>query len=97
MHLYDRALPQVFLADPPQSDNDTFAPASQAAMGLYPIDFEQAVNGKTRVWFVIYQTAIDEAQQLHQPHANLARLDQKFRRAQETSYGDLRILLYTTR
>ncbi len=97
MHLYDRALPQVFLADPPQSDNDTFAPASQAAMELYPIDFDQAVRGKTRVWFVIYQTAIDEAQALNQPHANLARLDQHFQRVQETNYGDLRILLYTAR
>ncbi len=94
MHLYDRELPQVFLADPPQSDNDTFAPASQAAMELYPLDFEQAVNGKTRVWFVIFQTALDEA---NSAHANVARLDANLQRVQETNYGDLRIFLYATR
>lgn len=97
MHLYDRALPQVFLADPPQSDNDTFAPASQAAMGLYPTDFDTAVQGHPRVWFVIYQTALDEAQAANQPHANLARLDRDFQRVQASAYGDLRIFLYTTR
>lgn len=97
MHLYDRALPQVFLSDPPQSDNDTFAPASQSAMELYPADFDRAVQGRARVWFVIYQTAIDEAVSANTPHGNLAQLDKKFQRIQETAYGDLRILLYTAR
>lgn len=94
MHFYDRMLSQAFLADPAQSDNDTFAPASQAAMQLYPTDFEQAIQDKSRVWFVIYQTAISEA---NGDHANLARLDAKFRRVQESDYGDLRIYLYTAR
>ena len=75
MHLYDRTLPQVFLADPPQSDNDTLAPASQAAMELFPIEFDKAVAGQQRVWFVIYRTAIEEAADAGIPHANLARLD----------------------
>lgn len=97
MRLYDRALPQVFLADPPNSDNDTFAPASQAAMELYPTDFDAAVAGHARVWFVIYQTALDEAQAAEQPHPNLARLDREFQRVQETRYGDLCIFLYERR
>ncbi len=96
MYLYDRALPQRFLPDPPGSDNDTFAPASQAAMQLYPSTWE-GVPTDHRVWFVIYQTALDEAEQLEQPHPNLARLDAAMRRVQETAYGDLRILLYTPR
>jgi mannosyltransferase len=94
MHLYDRALAQSFLADPPGSDNDTLAPASQAAMDLYPVPFDAAVQARPRVWFVIYQTAIAEA---GGAHPNLARLDAQFVRAQETEYGDLRIFLYTTR
>jgi mannosyltransferase len=94
MHLYDRTLAQSFLADPPGSDNDTLAPASQAAMELYPVPFDAAVKGHARVWFVIYQTAITEAVGAH---PNLARLDAQFARAQETEYGDLRIFLYTTR
>lgn len=94
MHLYDRTLPQQFLADPPGSDNDTFAPASQAAMALYPTELSAAVQGKTRIWFVIYQTAIDEAAGTH---PNLALLDEKFQRIQETKYGDLDIVLYAAR
>lgn len=97
MHLYDRALPQSYLADPPGSDNDTLAPASQAAMELYPATFEDAVNTHPRVWFVIYQTAIEEAVPSGQLHPNITRLEKQFTRVQETSYGDLRILLYTTR
>lgn len=97
MHLYDRLLPQVFLADPPGSDNDTLAHGSQAAMDLFPTDFEQAVKGHERVWFVIYQTALDQAAETGIPHANLARLDTQFQRMQETSYGDLVIVLYAAR
>ncbi len=97
MYYYDRALPQVFLADPPQSDNDTFALASQQAMESYPTEFQNAVGGKTRVWFVIYQTALDEANAANVPHANLARLDDSFQRVQENQYGDVRLFLYTIR
>lgn len=97
MHLYDRALAQVFLADPPQSDNDTLAPASQEAMELFPTEFRAAVAGRERVWFVIYRTAIQEAQAAGKPHGNLARLDGQFERVQETNYGDLVIVLYTAR
>lgn len=95
MHYYDRALPQVFLADPPNSDNDTLARGSQEAMQLFPTDFENALAGKTRVWFVMYQTALDEAREANVPHANLARLDKTFQRVQTNEYGDVRILLYT--
>jgi uncharacterized membrane protein len=96
MHLDDRTLPQVFLADPLHSDNDTFAPASQAAMGLGPTKFEEAVEGSGRVWFVIFQTALDEADAAEVEHPNVARLD-GFERAQETRYGDVVVLLYTVR
>lgn len=97
MHYYDRALPQVFLADPPNSDNDTFAPGSQQAMQLFPTSWETAIGSSPRVWFVIYQTAIDEARAANVPHANLARLESTMQRAQENEYGDVRIFLYTTR
>lgn len=97
MHLYDRTLPSSFLADPPQSDNDTFARASQDAMGLHPTDFDKAVKGHQRVWFVIFQTAIEEARAAGVPHANMARLDKRFVHGPETSYGDVRVVLYTAR
>lgn len=97
MYFYDSQLPQQFLADPPDSDNDTLAPGSQAAMQLYPTELEPAIAGRARVWFVIYQTAIDEAAQAAHLHANLARLDARLQRGPETDYGDLRIFLYTPR
>lgn len=97
MHLHDRELGQVFIADPPQSDNDTLAPASQAALELYPTGFEAAVRDHERVWFLVYRTALKEADEAGIPHGNVARLERQYRRVQETNYGDLVIVLYTTR
>ncbi len=94
MHWYDRALPQAFLADPPGSDNDTLAPASQAAMDLYPVEMDAAARGAARVWFVIFDTALQEARGAH---PNLARLDAQFQRVQEFRYGDLDLFLYAAR
>jgi hypothetical protein len=96
MHLYDRDLPQVFLADPPESDNDTFAPGSQEAMELYPVEFEAVIEGHPRVWFVIYHTAIEEAEESETPHGNMARLE-RFERMHAARYGDLDVILYSTR
>ncbi len=73
MHYYDRNLPQAFLPDPPGSSNDTLAPVSQDALGLRPAQFEVVVAEHARVWFVIFQTALDQAQEEGHPHGNLAR------------------------
>lgn len=97
MHFYDRTLPQVFLADPPGSSNDTLARGSQEAMNLFPIDFDDAMRGRARVWFVIFQTAIDEAAQEGRAHGNLSRLDAVMRRGNVAVLGDLRIYRYEVR
>jgi mannosyltransferase len=97
MHFYDRTLPQQFLADPPGSSNDTLARGSQEALGLFPIDFDVAVRGRTRVWFVIFQTAIDEAAQEGRAHGNLSRLDALMRRGDVVAFGDVRIYRYEIR
>ncbi len=97
MHLYDRTLPQEFLPDPPGSSNDTLARTSQEAMQLFPVDFDTALNGHSRVWFVIFQTALDQAQEEGHPHGNLSRLDAKLRRGEVASFGDLRIFKYDFR
>jgi uncharacterized membrane protein len=97
MRFYDRALPQQFLADPPGSSNDTFARGSQEAMKLFPVELDEAIEGRARVWFVIFQTAIDEAAQEGRAHGNLAPLDAARRRTQSAAFGDLRILLYESR
>ncbi len=97
MHFYDRTLPQEFLADPPGSSNDTLARGSQEALGLFPIEFDVAVRGRTRVWFVIFQTAIDEVAQEGRAHGNLSRLDALMRRGDVVAFGDVRIYRYETR
>lgn len=97
MHFYDRALPQAFLADPPGSSNDTLARGTQEAMRLFPTEFDEAIRGRARVWFVIFQTAIDEAVQEGRPHGNLARLDARMRRSDIVAFGDLRIYRYEVR
>ncbi|MBM3129827.1 MAG: hypothetical protein FJ009_14540 [Chloroflexi bacterium] len=97
MHFYDRVLPQVFLADPPGSSNDTLARGTQAAVNLFPLEFDDAVRGRARAWFVIFQTAIDESAQEGRAHDNLARLDAMMRRVDVTAFGDLRIYRYATR
>jgi hypothetical protein len=94
MHYYDRALPQAFLADPPGSGNDTLAAGSEEALGLYPEALENSVRGRTRVWFVIFQTALDQAAQEGHPHGNLSRLDAAMGASSITPFGDLRIYLY---
>ncbi len=97
MHFYDRDLPQAFLADPPGSSNDTLARGTQEALGLFPTEFDDAMRGRARVWFVIFQTAIDEAAQEGRAHGNLSRLDATMRRGEVTAFGDVRIYRYESR
>ncbi|MEW5720632.1 MAG: hypothetical protein AB1817_18550, partial [Chloroflexota bacterium] len=94
MRFYDRALSQEFLADPPGSSNDTLARGTRQAMGLFPVEFDAAVRGHSRVWFVIFQTALDQAAQEGHAHGNLSRLDALMRRGEVMAFGDLRIYRY---
>jgi hypothetical protein len=66
-------------------------------MGLYPVDFETALRGSRRVWFVIFQTAIDQAVEDGIPHGNILRLDATMACQEVVSFGDLRLLRYETR
>jgi hypothetical protein len=97
MRFYDRTLPQEFLADPPGSGNDTLSRTSQEAMGLLPVDFDAAIRNRNRVWFVIFQTALDQAAEEGHPHGNRSRLDAVMNRHAVTAFGDLRIFLYESR
>lgn len=97
MHYYDRALSQAFFADPPGSGNDTLALGSEQALGLYPVELENSVRGRARIWFVIFQTALDQAVQEGHLHGNLSRFDGTMRSRSITSFGDLRIYLYEPR
>jgi mannosyltransferase len=91
MYYYDQTLAQVFLADPPGAGSDTLALATQQAMQLFPSSFEDATAGKSRVWFVIFQNAIDEAQG---NHPNVRWMEGHYQRVATQHFNDLVVLEY---
>ena len=95
-HYYAPQLPQVFLADPAGSPNDTFEPASQQAMQIFPEpSLEHAVGSSQRVYFVTFSQTFREYQALgFSEHPNLAWLDDHFRRAGRQVFNDLEIYCY---
>lgn len=91
MHFYAPELNQEFLADEPGSHNDTLAPATQAALGLFPIsEAAEAARGAQRVRYVIFQRALDEyaARDERRPPA-LAWLESAGELRTRTAFGDL--------
>jgi mannosyltransferase len=93
---YAPNLPQVFLPDVPGSPNDTLAPASQAAMGIYPAaDLPSAVAGKTRIYFVVYQITLQEYEQVNQNHPQLEWLQTNFQQVDYIFFNDLEIYVFT--
>ena len=90
-HYYAPDLEQLFLADEPGSPNDTFAFASQQAMGLFPQpNLEQAVDGAQRVFFIVFETTLHEYQQGRSTeHPQLAWLMEHFQPAGSAAYNDL--------
>lgn len=93
-YYYDRTLPQTFIADPPGAGSDTLAYPTQQALGLYATNLTLATENKSRVWFVIFQNAIDDAAAQGQPHPNLAWLDQHFHRVLLEQFNDLDLFLF---
>lgn len=94
-YFYAPDLPQVFLPDAPGSPNDTFAPGSQQAMGIYPAaDLQSAVAGKARIYFLVYQVTIKEYEQSNQPHPQLAWLKANYRQVEFQFFNDLEIYVF---
>ena len=93
MHYYQPQLPQFFLADPQGSHNDTLAPGSQSALGIFPIpDLETTVGNARRVWFVVFERAIEEYVSTgHSDHPQLAWLHKKFSMVGLRTFNDLRV------
>jgi mannosyltransferase len=97
MVFYQPQLSQEFIADPPGSHNDTLAVGTQQAMGIFPVsDLETAVGNKKRVWFVVFERAIEEYIVTGRPnHPQLAWLMQRFNLAELRTYNDLLIYEFT--
>jgi hypothetical protein len=94
MVYYDPSIPQEYIGDTPESGSDTLALPTQEVLGLYANDsLDEAVNGSGRVWFVIFERAIDEyTQQGFSGHPHLIWLEKHFQSSHIERWGDL--LLY---
>ena len=94
-YYYDRELPQQFAPDPPGSGSDTLALPTQESLGLYATPLEEAVQGQSRVWFVIFQRAIDEYVKTGKSgHPDKLWLDEHYREKERRSFNDLDVYLY---
>ena len=97
MRYYDRTLAQEFINDPTGAGSDTLALPTQQALQLFATTLGDATRHAPRIWFVIFQNAIDEAETEGRAPGNLAWLDQNFRRVSMESFQDVRVILYETR
>jgi 4-amino-4-deoxy-L-arabinose transferase-like glycosyltransferase len=94
-HYYDRDLDQDYVGDAPGSPTDTLALPTQEALGLLAQpDIAQAIHGTPRVWFVAFQRALDEAQELGAPNPSKTWLDSEYRLTATQTFSDLNIYLY---
>lgn len=95
-HFYNPALEQSFLADEPGSHNDTYALASQEAIGLYPsMNVADLTVNKNRVWFVVFQKAIQEYKDMGtKVHPVIANLEQTYQLIDQREFGDLIVMRF---
>ncbi|RMH01440.1 MAG: hypothetical protein D6706_01740 [Chloroflexi bacterium] len=94
---YAPDLPQVFIVDPPGSGSDTLAEATQRALGIKAKaieNVETAVDSHSRVWFVIFQQAIEEFAEQGKPHPHLAWLRAHYTETAVRQYNDLYIFQF---
>ena len=95
-YIYDRNLPQSFIADEPGSPEDTLAYPTQQALGLYAsADLETATAGHDRVWLVLFDRAIDEYRAAgYSDHPHRLWMAQHYTLVSVTRFGDLNVNEY---
>jgi mannosyltransferase len=93
---YDGDLLQRYLADPPGSGADTLAEPTQRVLGLlaYP-SMESATSGAKRVWFVIFERAVEEYKDLGQKtHPHLAWLGAHYELERVENWDEVDLYVY---
>lgn len=95
-HFFAPELPQRFLADQAGSSNDTYAPASQQAMQIFPAEsLETAVGDARVVYYVVFTQAIEEYRSNGEKnHPSLAWLEERFDQTATYTYNDLMVIRY---
>ncbi len=98
MHVYDPALPAVFMADPPGSPQDTLAAPTQDALGLWATStITAAVGSAEQVWLVYFPREVQEATALGGVHPALSWVDAHLVRAGQAEFNDLVVARYVRR
>jgi mannosyltransferase len=90
-HYYAPDISQSFLADDLGRANDTLAPASQEALGLFPaVSLARAVGDAQRVFFVAFSGTVQEYRQAgFSDHPQVTWLKETYPLVQETQFNDL--------
>lgn len=90
---YAPNLPQSFLADEKGSINDTLAPETQEALGIFAQPSVQAaIRGYSEVYFVVFTQAIIEYHSFEQrEHPQLQWLKENFLLVDQRSWQDLEV------
>jgi len=90
MYYYNRALPQTYVTDPLGSGSDTLALPTQQVLGLLASpDVEAATQSAHKVWFVIFDRALQEYAPA--PHPQLAWLTNHYILRQTQHFDDLSV------
>jgi hypothetical protein len=95
--LFDRSLPQSFIADIPGGTTDTLAPATQEVLNIRAQkDIESATNNAARVWYIIYSRSIAEYKARgRRTHPDLEYLDSNYTLQSIGNWDGLQIFFYT--
>lgn len=96
---YNRNLPQEFIGDPPGSNTDTLARATQKVLRVNAQpDLQTALGNANRVWYIIYQRSIDELRdQGYKTYPDLTYLNAHYTLLQQQDWNGLIVDLYTKR
>jgi hypothetical protein len=93
---YNPSLPQSFILDPENSSIDTLSPATRQILNVTAHKtIENATTAAKRVWFIIYQTSMDEYTNAGKVHPDLIYLNTNFELKDSEQLGDLTIYLYS--
>jgi mannosyltransferase len=97
IHYYAPNLVQSFIGDAAGSLNDTFAPGTQKAMNIYPVnELEQAIGGGEEIYFIVFQETLDEYRLGgSKNHPRIDRLRKLYQSEKVISFNDLLIYFYS--
>lgn len=95
--LFDRELPQSFVGDVQGSRTDTLAPATQEVLGIEAeTDIQGATRGAGRVWYIIYQRALDEYRGSGAAvYPDIQYLDSKYHLVATERWNGVQVRLYS--